>query len=601
MSQKIHQFFTTIVFAILIIVLEQTPLRAQSLEAVKTIASQISVHIFGLGEPGSGVIIAKKGNTYTVLTADHVVRGIQENEEAYLVTSDNQEHDFVGRSVQPLSTEETDLALVTFESPNNYPVATLSTYTYRLYERRDYGDTGSSGLRRYNPERDRHFVFTSGWPNVEGLNSLIVNPGLLVDTTASSVSNPRSRYQSYELVYTNLTHPGMSGGPILDTMGRVIGIHGRADGRGIGAEDEIFLEFLEESKAVERIKIGHSLGVSVHTFLRLAKEKNINLPVKVENTAPPIISNIALANSWKPPISSTPDTPFYWVDLGNQLWRIGLTKEAQDNFDKALTIRRDFYLAWFAKGFVYGFSEDFTNAFSSCNRSIELNPKPNTYYDGWRCKAGALRNLGRYAESLSALNQAINAQAERLRQGDLNTFQNPSDFAERGELFFAQEQYQGALAAYDQSIGLWENYGLAVPPQTISSRGLTLLFLDRPTEALQDLQTAIDRDPDYSTGWANFGKVQQALEQYPEALAAYDRATTLSPDDPYVWNERGVLLYHMGRCPEAIDSVAKAIGADPNYAPALDNRASLAEVCQQSRTMQPNTPQNNQQNSDILF
>ena len=41
MPKTIHQFFTTIVFAILMIVLEQTPIKAQSLEAVKTIASQI--------------------------------------------------------------------------------------------------------------------------------------------------------------------------------------------------------------------------------------------------------------------------------------------------------------------------------------------------------------------------------------------------------------------------------------------------------------------------------------------------------------------------------------------------------------------------------
>ncbi|MFM6785123.1 MAG: serine protease, partial [Dolichospermum sp.] len=35
----------------------------------------------------------------------------------------------------------------------------------------------------------------------------------------------------YELVYSSITFGGMSGGPVLDSQGRVIGIHGRTDGQ----------------------------------------------------------------------------------------------------------------------------------------------------------------------------------------------------------------------------------------------------------------------------------------------------------------------------------------------------------------------------------
>ncbi|MFM5961315.1 MAG: tetratricopeptide repeat protein, partial [Dolichospermum sp.] len=37
-------------------------------------------------------------------------------------------------------------------------------------------------------------------------------------------------FTKYELVYSSITFGGMSGGPVLDSQGRVIGIHGRTEG-----------------------------------------------------------------------------------------------------------------------------------------------------------------------------------------------------------------------------------------------------------------------------------------------------------------------------------------------------------------------------------
>ena len=59
----------------------------------------------------------------------------------------------------------------------------------------------------------------------------------------------------YELVYTSITYGGMSGGPVLDSRGRVIGIHGRSEAEQAGDVP---------------VQIGYSLGVPVSTFLGLA-------------------------------------------------------------------------------------------------------------------------------------------------------------------------------------------------------------------------------------------------------------------------------------------------------------------------------------------
>jgi hypothetical protein len=62
----------------------------------------------------------------------------------------------------------------------------------------------------------------------------------------------------------------MSGGPIFDSTGRVVGIHGRASGNE------------------ERGKNGLNLGIPIHLFLRQAPQAGLNLQqigLKAENNA----------------------------------------------------------------------------------------------------------------------------------------------------------------------------------------------------------------------------------------------------------------------------------------------------------------------------
>lgn len=144
---------------------------------------------------GSGVLFARSGRTYYVLTAKHVV---DLNDSYQIVTEDGNEYKIDYSDIIPLK-EDLDLAVLIFTSYDNYDVARLgnSDLLYR----------GSS-------------VYLSGWVKSEKELRL----------TFGEITNFRNNKpkDGYSLIYNNkYTSNGMSGGPLLNNKGCLVGIHGR--------------------------------------------------------------------------------------------------------------------------------------------------------------------------------------------------------------------------------------------------------------------------------------------------------------------------------------------------------------------------------------
>ncbi|MEK0186610.1 serine protease, partial [Microcoleus anatoxicus] len=162
---------------------------AQTAEQVNKIAEQITVLIEGQNQ-GSGIIIAREGSTYYVLTAKHVTRG---GGESKITTPDR--NSFRVESSNIIELPGVDLAIVPFVSSGNYEIAQL-------------GDSKTVTVGEQ--------VYVSGWPK----------PGETItrqirQMTAGQISARERVNEGYELIYTNPTRQGMSGGPILDLRGRV--------------------------------------------------------------------------------------------------------------------------------------------------------------------------------------------------------------------------------------------------------------------------------------------------------------------------------------------------------------------------------------------
>ncbi len=245
-------------FASAIVIAQPQAVMALSGEEVNNIAREVTVLINGIN-PGSGVIIAKDGGSYYVLTANHVVKT---EDEYQIITPDRQAYKVNYKKVKHFS--GLDLALVEFSSNKDYKIATLAN-----------SDLATEGKT----------VYISGWPN-PGQN---ITERIRQFTTGQISSRPQKPLaDGYSVVYTNVTRAGMSGGPVFDTAGRVIAIHGRGEGEVISSEEK---QKLQESGAGNILatasKVGFNLGIPINTFLSTAPQQKIYLGVKVENSPPP--------------------------------------------------------------------------------------------------------------------------------------------------------------------------------------------------------------------------------------------------------------------------------------------------------------------------
>ncbi|WP_254174639.1 S1 family peptidase [Planktothrix pseudagardhii] len=177
--------------------------------SVPEIARQVTVRI--LTEPGlgSGVIIDRQGQTYTVLTCYHVVENSYYNQYTVL-TSDGKS--YPAQWLQSVQFPNLDLALVQFTSNQSYQVATIDLQPLTTGEL-----VYAAGFPNWYWPNPNSPLSTKDWGN-KAYHLTVGKVGMLL---------ARSLPKGYQLGYTNEVENGMSGGPVLNQYGRLIGINGR--------------------------------------------------------------------------------------------------------------------------------------------------------------------------------------------------------------------------------------------------------------------------------------------------------------------------------------------------------------------------------------
>jgi S1-C subfamily serine protease len=205
---KIHQLLIAITIGTFSIASTPTsPLLAQlnqpeqteplTANAAQQIAAKIAVRIQVGKSGGSGVLIGKKANTYLVLTNAHVVR-----EQAGISIQAPDGQKYTAQRVKNLQVGNFDLALLEFTSSRAYQLAGFKNF----------------GNREAALNEGRE-IFTAGFPYDS--NKLRLVTGNISQLTQEAFINGTQ----IGYITKNDLKQGMSGGPILDSFGNLVGIN----------------------------------------------------------------------------------------------------------------------------------------------------------------------------------------------------------------------------------------------------------------------------------------------------------------------------------------------------------------------------------------
>ncbi|REJ59733.1 MAG: tetratricopeptide repeat protein [Microcystis aeruginosa DA14] len=539
---------------------------------------------------GSGVIIAKEGNIYTVLTADHVLCEKEESQDAAskpcpdytytVVTSDGKTRNIEKSTI--IRQEGVDLAVFQFESLDNYPVAEIANYNPNT------GDfVFAAGFPKIgdNPSK---WLFSGGRIIEKELGLLLTRQSDLSTQQSGTLQSVASLTGGYELVYTSITFGGMSGGAVLDSQGRVIGIHGRSEGAGGG-----------------KIQLGFSLGIPISTFIGL--QERLKVKPQLLTTAQPQVSPQqqqeiiqAIAGIIVPNTTAKADI---WIERGGQLWRLGRYEEAIKAFDEAIKQNdpKNVYLAWYGKGLALGALDKYQPAIEALQQAINTLPKgedlKNFHSSILQQQSVVYRSLENYEQALTVINQAISLfpnnpksyiikwvvlyELKRYDEGldtitqAINRAPRAFWYVIRGGSYSLQKKYELALADLNKAMKLNPNYALAY-----SVRGELYYYQKKYDLALADFNKAIELDSKLAIAYGNRGNIYNDQQKYELALADFNKAIELDSKLAIAYNNRGGIYYNQQKYELALADFNKAIELDSKLAIAYINRGGIYSLQQ---------------------
>jgi tetratricopeptide (TPR) repeat protein len=534
---------------------------AQTTKRIEDIARKTTVQINSNANPGgSGVIIKKEGIIYTVLTANHVVCDnlgrikirCRADLTYTVVTYDGKEYLMKSRQSLQTNVQDPDLAMVTFESRENYEIAPL-------------GNSDNVSIQSD--------VLVAGFPTIFGR---VGKQRTFTITNGKVVTFIPNSDRGYGLVYNATTFIGNSGGPVFDIYGRVIGIHGLAD------TDDGETNNNDQSETVNGVKptqkTGFNAGIPINIFFSLS---NFNRQLN------PAVSINRQPNSTNPNNVSLNNRAIAYHDRGVNRYQSGDRQGAISDFTQAIQINPNFAQAYYNRGATRNDLGDKQGAINDFSHFINFHPRNGLAYFN---RGIARHELGDKQGAISDFTQVIKLNSNNVaayynrgasrsdsgdKQGAINDFTtvinlNPN-FAQaynnRGLARHNLGDKQGAIGDFTQSLRI--NYR---DPTAYNNRGIARHELGDKQGAISDFTQAIQISPNFANAYDNRGLARHNMGDKQGAISDFTRAIQINPNFAQAYNNRGATRNDLGDRQGAISDFTQAIQINPNFAQAYNNR-----------------------------
>jgi tetratricopeptide (TPR) repeat protein len=284
-----------------------------------------------------------------------------------------------------------------------------------------------------------------------------------------------------------------------------------------------------------------------------------------------------------------------WSHLGLAYQNNQNTKKAMVAYQRARELNPKNLQAWFNGGMIQHEEGMLHPALQCYLRAIELDPEQSKIW----CNLGALQfQIGEFQASVDSLNQAVNLKPDYARAwdnlaGSLCALDQLSE-AERcchralnfkpdyadpnfklGTIYFQEGRMEEAEKAFRKVMELNQGYPLAG-----HYLAMVLARTNRLKDALEVCETAATPPGETelpSLAWNEMAFHRYERGEFAEAIRAYEKALTFTPERATIWLDAGVAHQQLGELDQARRHYEQAVELDPELARAWHNLGAVRQ------------------------
>jgi tetratricopeptide (TPR) repeat protein len=329
----------------------------------------------------------------------------------------------------------------------------------------------------------------------------------------------------------------MSGGPVLNENGEVVGIHGRADTRAA--------ESSSINQNIQIAKTGFNLGIPINTSLRLLASSQVDLGVKVPSA----------------PVATGPKADDFFIQ-GEEKSNKGDYQGAVAAYTQAIQLNPNYSQAYNNRAAARYQQKEYKGAIEDLSQVLRINPNNSLAYFN-------------RAKSRSKLGDEQGASEDRNKGLRVNP-SNAEEYVNRGSTRFYLGDKQGAIADLSQALRINPNYGNAY-----IGRGIVRSNLGDEKGAIADYDQALRINPNYAYAYGSRGNARYELGDKQGAIDDYNQVLRINPNDALAYYNRGNARSDLGDNQGAIQDFQKAAelyqkqGNRNDYQDALDKIRQL--------------------------